>query len=266
MALFGWASIDENGKGRNGKAGDQKQTSNTNDTKGEVKVGAWYQFGQTFVIRYKDTSKAKKHAKALKSLCNNKCLGYDMNERTTLNKQLEKIGYENYEKLAVNCETDCSALQGTCATIAGAIKTTVATSGMRGVYEGDKDDFIILTDKKYLTSGDYLLEGDIVVAPGHHTIGCIEAGAKAADETRGITTPGCATKVKKQENVSGTYYKACDSKYVSIVDALNSIGVDSSKANRAKIAQANGITGYTGTATQNTNMLNLLKKGKLKKA
>ena len=62
-----------------------------------------------------------------------------------------------------------------------------------------------------------------------------------------------------------TYYPACASKYTSIVDALNSIGVDSSKANRTKIAAANNISNYTGTAAQNTKMLNLLKQGKLKK-
>lgn len=52
----------------------------------------------------------------------------------------------------------------------------------------------------------------------------------------------------------------------SIVDALKSISVDSSFSNREKIAKANGISNYTGTATQNTTLLNLLKQGKLKKA
>lgn len=50
----------------------------------------------------------------------------------------------------------------------------------------------------------------------------------------------------------------------SIVDALKSIGVDSSKAFRTKIAKANGIENYTGTAAQNKKMLSLLKEGKLK--
>jgi lysozyme len=62
------------------------------------------------------------------------------------------------------------------------------------------------------------------------------------------------------------YYPAC-SKYtgVSIVDALRSIGVDASFAHRTKIAKANGITLYLGTASQNVTLLNLLKAGKLKK-
>lgn len=53
---------------------------------------------------------------------------------------------------------------------------------------------------------------------------------------------------------------------VSIVDALNQIGVDSSKEYRTKLAHVNGITDYNFTAEQNTQLLNLLKQGKLTKA
>lgn len=59
------------------------------------------------------------------------------------------------------------------------------------------------------------------------------------------------------------YYAKYTGKSVSIVDALNAIGADSSFNNRRAIAKANGITGYIGTAAQNTKMLNLLKAGKL---
>lgn len=59
------------------------------------------------------------------------------------------------------------------------------------------------------------------------------------------------------------YYKKCSASQKSIVDALKSIGVDSSMTNRKKIAAANNISNYTGTAAQNEKMLNLLKQGKL---
>ena len=65
---------------------------------------------------------------------------------------------------------------------------------------------------------------------------------------------------------SGSYYKKYTGSTDSIVTALNSIGVDSSYSNREKIAKANGISGYSGAASQNTKMLSLLKQGKLKKA
>lgn len=59
------------------------------------------------------------------------------------------------------------------------------------------------------------------------------------------------------------YYKAFNS--VSIVDGLKSIGVDNSMTNRKKIAAANGIKGYTGTAGQNKKLTDLARAGKLKK-
>lgn len=52
----------------------------------------------------------------------------------------------------------------------------------------------------------------------------------------------------------------------SIVDALKSIGVNSSYSYRSKLAAANGISNYRGTSKQNTTLLNLLKQGKLIKA
>jgi len=51
---------------------------------------------------------------------------------------------------------------------------------------------------------------------------------------------------------------------VSIVDALNQIGVDSSFGYRTKLANSNGIANYSGTAEQNTRMLEMLKNGTLK--
>ena len=49
----------------------------------------------------------------------------------------------------------------------------------------------------------------------------------------------------------------------SIVDGLKKIGAESSFNYRSKIALKNGIQGYNGTASQNIQMLNLLKQGLL---
>jgi N-acetylmuramoyl-L-alanine amidase len=59
------------------------------------------------------------------------------------------------------------------------------------------------------------------------------------------------------------YFNKCNAKYTSIVDALKDLGINSSYSYRKKIAAANKISGYIGTAKQNTQMLNLLKQGKL---
>ena len=59
------------------------------------------------------------------------------------------------------------------------------------------------------------------------------------------------------------YFPKYTGKTVSIVSALNSLKITSNYAYRVKIAKANKIALYVGTATQNTKMLNLLKQSKL---
>ena len=60
-----------------------------------------------------------------------------------------------------------------------------------------------------------------------------------------------------------SYYAKCDSSYTTFYAAMDSIGVSCDWELHCRIAAANGITGFTGTAEQNTNLLNLLKAGKL---
>ena len=60
------------------------------------------------------------------------------------------------------------------------------------------------------------------------------------------------------------YYKKYTGKSGSIVDALTAVGVkDVSMSARKRIASLNGIRGYSGTAAQNTALLEKLKAGKL---
>lgn len=63
-----------------------------------------------------------------------------------------------------------------------------------------------------------------------------------------------------------SYYNRYTGKSTSIVDALKSLKIDSSFNHRKKIAKANGIKNYIGTPSQNTKMLDMLKKGILKVA
>lgn len=65
------------------------------------------------------------------------------------------------------------------------------------------------------------------------------------------------------QSTKTAYFKLYKGKSDSLVDALEAVGAKSDFAYRKKIAKANGIKTYIGAATQNTKMLNLLKKGKL---
>lgn len=60
-----------------------------------------------------------------------------------------------------------------------------------------------------------------------------------------------------------SYYPKCDKSHTSLVDALKSIGVDSSIEYRTKIAQKNYIKDYTGKDYENKKLLEKLKAGRL---
>jgi len=167
--LCGWASISERGTARNGKAGDQ--------TGKEVKTGQWYYFGQNVCLRWKDPELAKKYAKIVKALCNNKHIGYDQNERITLFNQAKKNKWD-YTKITNDCETDCSALVGV------AVNCTLGKAVIPSyVYTGNLESLLMstgyfkkLTGNKYLTSSFYVKAGDILNAAGHHVITVLEDG------------------------------------------------------------------------------------------
>ena len=69
--------------------------------------------------------------------------------------------------------------------------------------------------------------------------------------------------VKKPIKKKIVYYPKYKGKSKSIVDALKSLDINSGKNNRKRIAVLNDIKNYSGTAAQNTKLLNLLKRGKL---
>lgn len=81
-----------------------------------------------------------------------------------------------------------------------------------------------------------------------------------------ITRGGVHYFRKKENKPKVSYYNRYTGKSTSIVDALKSLHVDSSFSHRSKIAKANGIKNYIGTPSQNTKMLDMLKKGILKVA
>lgn len=63
--------------------------------------------------------------------------------------------------------------------------------------------------------------------------------------------------------VTEKYYPSCDSSYTSLYPALESIGVYCDWTLHCQIAERNGIVNFSGTVEQNTQLLDLLKAGKL---
>ena len=180
-----WASQDERGCATGGIMGDQNNR--------EVKVSSWYYFGQTQILRCKDRAKALIIAHSAETLANNNCIGYDQSQRTSLFDALAKIDFK-YDKLKTKCETDCSALAAACCNCAGIGVSKNSYSGNIADICKATGAFEILTDSKYTKSPDYLITGDIVVAPGDHVIIMGGNGSKA------ISKP-----VSKPTNTPSTY-------------------------------------------------------------
>lgn len=95
----------------------------------------------------------------------------------------------------------------------------------------------------------------------------VEKAGYNYSEVQGYVNQLCGAKTASTvpTTPSVSCYKACSKGQKSIVDGLKEIGVDSSFSNRKNIAKANGINSYTGSPSQNENLLSLLKNGKLVK-
>lgn len=169
---------DENGAYRGGQAGDQ--------TGKEWRIRSWYNRPWTCVLRYPDQSVTLKIALLGIDAALNDKIGYDQSQNRTYLKQLKAVGWEP-SRITVACEADCSA--GVCANItaAGYLLGVDALKNHTGTYTGNmrsalkKAGFQVLTDSKYLTGGDYLLPGDILLYDNHHTATNVTIGKKVKE-------------------------------------------------------------------------------------
>ena len=236
--IIGSARIDENRNIKCGKAGDQKQASATNDTKGEVSMQNFYVHSKGWIIlRFKEGAHANAAASSMRTACNNSNIGYDQNQRTGI----LKYGTAT----AIKTEAGCSSLVRQCVKEATGIDpgnfntgTEVNTLKKTGLF---KDPIMFESlDKTPLFTGDIL-----VTKTRGHTVIVVSGNERAVEVT------------------SDTYYNACDKSFKSIVDALKSVGeTDTSLSHRVNLAVSNNVPTSNNTR-MNTKLLELLKAGKL---
>lgn len=239
--IIGSARVSEKGTYTTGVAGDQKQTSSTNDTVGEVSMQNFYVHSKGwYILRPKDATIANKLAEGMKIACNNKHIGYNQNQRL----QVVTAGINT----TTDVNADCSALVRTCIKYASGKDLGNFTTANEATVLANSGLFAAKV--KYTTSTP-LYNGDVLVTctKGHTVI--VVSGANAR-----VTASAASVQ----------YYPKYTGTSTSIAAALKSLGIDNSYTHRCAIAKANSITGYSGTAAQNTNMLTLLKAGKLIKA
>lgn len=170
---------DENGAYKGGKAGDQ--------TGHEWELKKWYNRPWTVVLRYPDQAVALRIAQlGIDAALNNK-VGYDQGQRTTYWKQLQAAGYDA-SKITVACEDDCTAGVSANVRAAGyifgikALQSIPICSSRNMRKEFVKAGFQALTAKKYLTSGDFLLPGDILLYESHHAATNVTCGKKVRSD------------------------------------------------------------------------------------
>ena len=174
---IGHASIDENGKAVGGASGDQNGK--------EVCTRDWYNGGWEFLARPKSTAVGEKMALACEAGCANASIGYDQNQRNTLNTQAKKVDYDLSE-ITTPCETDCSAFVSVCVLAAGVALDYAGnlptTRSLKSVL-GKTGEFDIYTNSKYLTGTDYLRRGDILCKAGKHTVMVLDSGTYGKEVT-----------------------------------------------------------------------------------
>lgn len=137
-----------------------------------------------------------------------------------------------------------------------------------GLSKNDSAHNISKPDNKPQENGSYITvnKGDTLSRIGKR----MEVAWKDIADLNGLVSPYTLHVGQKlyipPKTSTQTYYPAYTGKKTTLAAALTSLGINSTYSFRAKIAKANGISGYIGTATQNTHMYNLLVSGLLKKA
>lgn len=236
--IIGSARHDENGKYIGGNiAGDQTQ-KRVDDYQGECSLQEFYvhKYGWDCAIA-RDTMIRLKLAERMRALCNNPNIGYDQGGRAGI----LKAGIDT--KKATEC--DCGTAVRQC---------------IKEATKKDPGAFNTKTEKAAL---EKLGIFDFVSYNGQD----LPTGTILISKKKGHTAIVVEGTVQSIKEPSVTYYGTYKGKGTSIVSALETVGEkDTSFAHRKKIAAANGITGYQGTAAQNLKMVKLIKAGKLIKA
>jgi len=184
---------DENGGIHGGAAGDQ--------TGNEWCIRSWYSRPWSCVLRHPNKEVRELIAELAIEAANNNKIGYDQYQRDTYWTQLQKVGYRP-SKITIACEADCSAGVIANTKAAGYLLGISALKSIGATYTGNmrtaykNAGFQVLTESKYLTSGDYLLPGDILLNDGAHTATNLGIGSKSGSSSTSTSTATTTTSSK----------------------------------------------------------------------
>ena len=172
---IGHAVHGERGGLKGNKTGDYKNR--------EVYIEKWTysmlgssRYHWKYVLRAKDHDLAKGIAANMRAICKNDKIGYDQNrpDSTTLYDKAEAKGWD-ISSINSRCETTCSNAISVCLNAEGVdIPKNWNTSRMRKDLL-DTGLFECMETKAFVKSSERLVEGDILLKPGHHTAVVVES-------------------------------------------------------------------------------------------
>ena len=177
---------DEYGGISGGRAGDQSGK--------EWWIINWYSQGWQCVLRHPDRKVREYIAELGIEAAENDKVGYDQSENRTYWQQLQAVGYWP-KKITVPCEADCSAGVTSNVKAVGYLLNIEALKNVNITYTGAMRaelraaGFQVLTDRKYLTSSDYLLPGDIILNDAQHTATSVGYGKYMKDQASTPSAP-----------------------------------------------------------------------------
>ena len=210
--MVGSARIDERGNASGGAAGDQKQTSATNDLTGEVSMQKMYFHSKGwYILRPKSAAHAVKMADLMKAACNNANIGYDQGNRLGI--------VQHGIMTAVKTECDCSSLvrevvKGATGKDPGNFTTANEAASLEatGLFE---------SKRSYVSqSATPVYDGDVLVTKtkGHTVIVVSGNARKAASGSSSAPAPSVSTaKIESAKGFDKTLagaYKTIGSLYL----------------------------------------------------
>lgn len=216
---------DENNRYSGGMAGDQ--------TGGEWALINWYDRPWDCVLRHPDVNVRAEIAKLAKAAAQNDLIGYDQGQRYTFWEHMEASNYDPAQ-ITIACEADCSSGVAAIVKAVGyrlgiqklkSVSIYLTTWGLREALK--TAGFEVLTDKKYRTSPDYLLAGDILLNESAHTATNVTDGSKV---NTGNTVPVTPTSVSESKYKVGDEVEFTGTKHYTSADATKGVACKPGKA------------------------------------
>lgn len=244
-----------------GVAGDQLQTSSTKDTKGEIRVGDWYNRsgGWGIYLECTDAALAREAAAWAVKIANNSNYGYSQGSGSSDGRWsgYKKIKADGFGKS--KGAFDCSSLVISCYILAGCpnLKATGYTGSMEKLLLAT-GKFKKYTDSAHVASSKLATLGGVYIKSGAHTVIVTDAAApstQAASSERYVLLSGNVY-VRQQPNPSGKKLfvarKGEKLPYVGIQEA------DSRGCYWYKVSTDKGIgwiSAFTGKGTKYTTLI-----------